>query len=156
VPGTGTGTGNANAGGQQNKRKKKKKKSSPPVGPSSANNNPGPTPPQNAQHAQQQQQQQHMDTCGSASHNHHNHSSKHHHSSRPASLFGPNSAFAQQKEDIWFSSDAAEKERIREFWLELSEDDRRALVKLEKEAVLKKMKEQQRSNCSCNVCGRKK
>jgi hypothetical protein len=38
----------------------------------------------------------------------------------------------------------------------LAEDDRRALVKLEKEAVLKKMKEQQRQTCSCSICGRKR
>jgi hypothetical protein len=62
----------------------------------------------------------------------------------------------KKTDSIWYSSDAAEKVRIREFWLQLSEDDRKGLVKLEKEAVLKKMKEQQRTNCSCNVCGRKK
>ncbi|KNC99981.1 uncharacterized protein SPPG_05356 [Spizellomyces punctatus DAOM BR117] len=58
--------------------------------------------------------------------------------------------------DIWYKSDAEEKQRIREFWLQLGEDERRALVKLEKEAVLKKMKEQQKQTCSCSVCGRKR
>jgi hypothetical protein len=61
-----------------------------------------------------------------------------------------------QRTDIWYKSDAEEKQRIREFWLQLSEDERRALVKLEKEAVLKKMKEQQKQTCSCSVCGRKR
>ncbi|TPX49209.1 hypothetical protein SeMB42_g01330 [Synchytrium endobioticum] len=71
--------------------------------------------------------------------NHHHH---HHHSSKPS--------------DVWYKSDAEEKLRIREFWLDLTEDERRALVKLEKEAVLKKMKEQQKQTCSCSVCGRKR
>lgn len=51
---------------------------------------------------------------------------------------------------------SSERERIRDFWLGLQESERRALVKVEKEAVLKKMKEQQRSGCSCAVCGRKR
>lgn len=51
---------------------------------------------------------------------------------------------------------SSERERIRDFWLGLEEGDRRALVKVEKEAVLRKMKEQQRSGCSCAVCGRKR
>ncbi|SGY19944.1 BQ5605_C017g08397 [Microbotryum silenes-dioicae] len=51
---------------------------------------------------------------------------------------------------------SSERERIRDFWLGLKENERRALVKVEKEAVLRKMKEQQRSGCSCAVCGRKR
>jgi hypothetical protein len=51
---------------------------------------------------------------------------------------------------------SSERERIRDFWLGLVEGERRALVKVEKEAVLRKMKEQQRSGCSCAVCGRKR
>jgi hypothetical protein len=51
---------------------------------------------------------------------------------------------------------STEREKIRDFWLGLSEDDRRALVKVEKEAVLRKMKEQQRHGCTCAVCGRKR
>ncbi|KAJ3191769.1 Stress response protein nst1 [Irineochytrium annulatum] len=62
----------------------------------------------------------------------------------------------QQAPDIWFKSDAEEKQRIREFWLQLGETERRALVKLEKEAVLRKMKEQQKQTCACSVCGRKR
>ena len=49
-----------------------------------------------------------------------------------------------------------ERERIRDFWLALPERERRALVKTEKESVLRKMKEQQRHGCSCAVCGRKR
>ena len=57
---------------------------------------------------------------------------------------------------IWNTSTTEERERIKEFWLSLGEDERRSLVKVEKEAVLKKMKEQQKHSCSCTVCGRKR
>ena len=60
------------------------------------------------------------------------------------------------KERIWNTSTGEERERIKEFWLSLGEEDRRALVKIEKEAVLRKMKEQQKTSCSCTVCGRKR
>ncbi|KDN44621.1 hypothetical protein RSAG8_05386, partial [Rhizoctonia solani AG-8 WAC10335] len=42
------------------------------------------------------------------------------------------------------------------FWLGLGETERRDLVKVEREAVLKKMKEQQKHSCACAVCGRKR
>ncbi|KAI9097365.1 salt tolerance down-regulator-domain-containing protein [Phlyctochytrium arcticum] len=61
-----------------------------------------------------------------------------------------------RRADIWYKSDAEEKQRIRAFWLQLGEEERRMLVQLEKEAVLKKMKEQQKQTCSCSVCGRKR
>ncbi|KAH3972909.1 stress response protein NST1 [Parastagonospora nodorum] len=57
---------------------------------------------------------------------------------------------------IWNTSTVEERERIREFWLSLGEDERKSLVKIEKEAVLRKMKEQQKHSCSCSVCGRKR
>lgn len=57
---------------------------------------------------------------------------------------------------IWNTSTQAERENIKQFWLELGEDDRRSLVRVEKEAVLRKMKEQQKHSCSCSVCGRKR
>lgn len=60
------------------------------------------------------------------------------------------------KDRIWNTSTQEERERIKEFWLSLGEEDRRSLVKVEKEAVLKKMKEQQKHSCSCTVCGRKR
>ncbi|KAI8824373.1 salt tolerance down-regulator-domain-containing protein [Fimicolochytrium jonesii] len=69
---------------------------------------------------------------------------------------GSTAGHSHQHADIWYKSDAEEKQRIREFWLQLGEEERRALVKLEKEAVLKKMKEQQKQTCSCSVCGRKR
>ncbi|KAL8838759.1 MAG: hypothetical protein Q9170_002008 [Blastenia crenularia] len=60
------------------------------------------------------------------------------------------------KDRIWNTSTQEERERIKQFWLSLGEEDRRSLVKVEKEAVLKKMKEQQKHSCSCSVCGRKR
>lgn len=60
------------------------------------------------------------------------------------------------RDRIWNTSTAEERERIKEFWLSLGEEERRSLVKVEKEAVLRKMKEQQKHSCSCTVCGRKR
>ena len=60
------------------------------------------------------------------------------------------------KDRIWNTSTAEERERIKDFWLSLGEEERRSLVKVEKEAVLRKMKEQQKHSCSCTVCGRKR
>ncbi|KAI1073970.1 hypothetical protein F5B20DRAFT_565342 [Whalleya microplaca] len=60
------------------------------------------------------------------------------------------------KEKIWNTSGREERERIKQFWLGLGEDERKSLVKVEKDAVLKKMKEQQKHTCSCTVCGRKR
>ncbi|KAL9108314.1 MAG: hypothetical protein Q9227_006912 [Pyrenula ochraceoflavens] len=60
------------------------------------------------------------------------------------------------RDQIWNTSTQAERENIKQFWLGLGEDDRRSLVKVEKEAVLQKMKEQQKHSCSCTVCGRKR
>ncbi|KAK4234677.1 salt tolerance down-regulator-domain-containing protein [Achaetomium macrosporum] len=60
------------------------------------------------------------------------------------------------REKIWNTSSSEERERIKEFWLGLSESERKSLVKVEKDAVLKKMKEQQKHTCSCTVCGRKR
>ena len=60
------------------------------------------------------------------------------------------------KDRIWNTSTAEERERIKEFWLTLGEAERRSLVKVEKDAVLRKMKEQQKHSCSCTVCGRKR
>lgn len=60
------------------------------------------------------------------------------------------------KDPIWDTSTSEERARIKEFWLALGEGERRSLVKIEKEAVLRKMKEQQKHSCSCTVCGRKR
>lgn len=57
---------------------------------------------------------------------------------------------------IWDSSTLEERSNIRQFWISLAEDKRKELVRIEKEAVLRKMKEQQKHSCSCTVCGRKR
>lgn len=71
--------------------------------------------------------------------------------------FDPQASSKLMKErSIWNTSTQEERENIKTFWLELGEEDRRQLVKVEKDAVLKKMKEQQKHSCSCTVCGRKR
>jgi hypothetical protein len=57
---------------------------------------------------------------------------------------------------IWTQSSIQDRDNIRKFWLELTELERRDLLQIEKDAVLKKMKEQHRHSCGCAVCGRKK
>lgn len=99
---------------------------------------------------------------GHAAYQHH----PHHHPSSPSSNAsaphkprppaGHPAASKGGNNKIWNTSIAQDRERIKEFWLGLAEDERRSLVKLEKEAVLKKMKEQQKHSCSCAVCGRKR
>jgi hypothetical protein len=70
---------------------------------------------------------------------------------------GPHhSIMGADSKKIWNPSTIEERESIREFWLSLGEDQRKSLVKIEKEAVLRKMKEQQKHSCSCSVCGRKR
>lgn len=71
---------------------------------------------------------------------------------RPVSRTGDNS----HRQKIWNTTTAEEKERIKEFWLGLSEQERRNLVRVEKEHVSKRVKEGSKIlNCSCHVCGRK-
>ena len=58
---------------------------------------------------------------------------------------------------VWDAdADKTEQEKLREFWIGLKEDERRELVKIEKHAILKEMKGQQRYICSCSVCGRRR
>ena len=85
-----------------------------------------------------------------------NHS--HHHPVPLLSSIPPNAPKGPgiSREKIWNTSSQEERERIKEFWLSLGEDERKSLVKVEKDAVLKKMKEQQKHSCSCTVCGRKR
>jgi hypothetical protein len=73
-----------------------------------------------------------------------------------ASTIPPPLKTGMSKEKIWNTSSQEERERIKLFWLSLGEEERRSLVKVEKDAVLKKMKEQQKHSCSCTVCGRKR
>lgn len=66
-------------------------------------------------------------------------------------------ASSSKKNDIWDNtSQTEERQKIREFWIQLSEEERRALVRIEKETVLRRMKEQQKHTCNCSVCGKKR
>uniref|UniRef100_L7JDN1 Stress response protein NST1 n=1 Tax=Pyricularia oryzae (strain P131) TaxID=1143193 RepID=L7JDN1_PYRO1 len=95
-----------------------------------------------------------MDSAGSAT------GSNHHAEMRrppsPIPHASPGRASGISKEKIWNTSSQEERQRIKEFWLGLGEEERKSLVKVEKDAVLKKMKEQQKQTCSCTVCGRKR
>lgn len=57
---------------------------------------------------------------------------------------------------IWAQSSVQDRENIRAFWLGLSNAERRDLLQIEKDSVIKKMKESHRTACGCAVCGRKK
>lgn len=85
---------------------------------------------------------------------------QHEHPAQSRTVSGSNISMmpptTMSKEKIWNTSSTEERERIKAFWLSLGEEDRRSLVKVEKDAVLKKMKEQQKHSCSCTVCGRKR
>lgn len=73
-----------------------------------------------------------------------------------SSASAPRPPIAGAGAKLWSTNSLEERERIKEFWLGLSESERRDLVKVEREAVLKKMKEQQKHSCGCAVCGRKR
>lgn len=81
----------------------------------------------------------------------------HNHPHAPAKTAAKGKAPANQPPaKIWSQSSAQDRENIRSFWLGLSEAERRDLLQIEKDAVLRKMKEQHRHSCGCAVCGRKK
>lgn len=83
-------------------------------------------------------------------HNHHNHPP-------PLKPNGKGKAPANgPPAKIWAQSSAEDRENIRQFWHALGEAERRDLVQIEKDAVLRKLKEQHRHSCGCAVCGRKK
>lgn len=86
-------------------------------------------------------------------HHVHHHDLGHNHAPHHAVTHGSSGI---SNENIWNTSSQEERKRIKEFWMKLGEDERKSLVKVEKDAVLKKMKEQQKQACSCSVCGRKR
>ncbi|PRP78548.1 hypothetical protein PROFUN_13605 [Planoprotostelium fungivorum] len=67
-----------------------------------------------------------------------------------------NNVRTKKSREVWEEKEREERQKIKDFWLALTDTQRRELVKLEKEAVLKKMKEQQKHTCSCSVCGRRR
>ncbi|KAG0046397.1 Stress response protein nst1 [Gryganskiella cystojenkinii] len=139
---TATASGAGDQSNELKKKRKKRKKSSATVPPMSHHNH------------------------------HHSHSHSHANGSSSKAMVSPQSSHRNghdhgsmtkhmhdghtQNDGFWHYSDAEERQRIREFWFQLREEERRSLVRVEKEAVLKKMKEQQRHSCSCSLCGRKR
>lgn len=61
-----------------------------------------------------------------------------------------------KRDKIWDTSNAEEKERIRQFWHNLSCEERRELVKIPGHVVIQTMKEEKRTNCNCLMCGKKR
>ncbi|PKI85396.1 hypothetical protein MVES_000236 [Malassezia vespertilionis] len=53
-------------------------------------------------------------------------------------------------------SNAEERDRIRDFWQNLSHRERKRLVESEQQAVLRKLKDVMRHACACKVCMRKR
>ena len=51
---------------------------------------------------------------------------------------------------------AEERDKIHEFWLSLSRQERRALVEADEQNVLRRLKEYQRHACTCAICVRKR
>jgi len=66
------------------------------------------------------------------------------------------SQYRQPESNIWNRTSDEEMQGCKDFWFSLSEDERRSLVRIEKDGILKKIKEQQKHSCSCTVCGRKR
>ena len=61
------------------------------------------------------------------------------------------------REGEWsLEEEQAAQEKLRAFWLGLTDDERRDLVCIEKSDILREMKDQQRYVCSCSVCGRRR
>lgn len=63
---------------------------------------------------------------------------------------------ASYNENSIWDDEGDERKKIIDFWASLNEVERNRLIKLEKESVTKKMKEQQKHSCTCNVCGRRR
>jgi hypothetical protein len=77
-------------------------------------------------------------------------------SNLPSSSHTTSVPFGDARGRIWNTSSQEEQQRIKDFWNSLSELERKSLVKIEKDAVIKTMKDQQKHSCSCSVCGRKR
>lgn len=88
-------------------------------------------------------------------HNHHHHNTAQQPAATKTAAKGKAPA-NQPPAKIWTQSSAEERDHIRQFWLGLHEAERRDLLQIERDAVLRKMKDQHRNSCGCAVCGRKK
>jgi hypothetical protein len=60
-------------------------------------------------------------------------------------------------EDVWSPAKDDDSKQIKDFWLQLTDAERKSLLALEKDAVLKAMREtSQRQTCGCAICGRRR
>ncbi|KAJ1867842.1 Stress response protein nst1 [Coemansia sp. RSA 989] len=59
-------------------------------------------------------------------------------------------------EPLWEGEAPADFRQVREFWLSLSEVEQEALVMVEKEVVLARVRDQQNFSCNCSSCTRKR
>ncbi|KAJ1827738.1 Stress response protein nst1, partial [Coemansia sp. RSA 2599] len=57
---------------------------------------------------------------------------------------------------LWSSDSADEHQQVRAFWIGLSDIERQALIFVEKEVVLARVRDHQNFSCNCNVCTRKR
>jgi hypothetical protein len=146
VAGTGTQNPSAN-GGQQQQQQQQQQRTTSARAASKA-----PLPP----HAYPHNHSHHHPSPPSSNTSNQNPNNLPSHKTRPTSASASASTTTGKPNKIWSTSSTEERERIKEFWLGLGEVERRNLVKIEKDMVLKKMKEQQKHSCSCAVCGRKR
>lgn len=58
-------------------------------------------------------------------------------------------------EDEWWWKEAVHpnREKLREFWLQLPDAKRRQLVVIEKDLLLQRLKKHQKHSCLCEFCG---
>ena len=60
-------------------------------------------------------------------------------------------------ENVWNITKSEERNQIKAFWISLSDEERKSLLVLEKNSVLKTMRETSaRQTCSCTICGRRR
>ncbi|KAJ2737602.1 Stress response protein nst1 [Coemansia sp. Cherry 401B] len=59
-------------------------------------------------------------------------------------------------ESHWNNDTSVDHTQVRSFWLSLSEIEQQALVMVEKEVVLARVRDQQNFSCSCSSCTRKR
>ncbi|KAJ1643366.1 Stress response protein nst1 [Coemansia asiatica] len=57
---------------------------------------------------------------------------------------------------LWSSDSTDEHKQIRAFWIGLNDVEREALIFVEKELVLARVRDHQNFSCNCNVCTRKR
>ncbi len=56
----------------------------------------------------------------------------------------------------WTAASAPSPTSLHAFWTSLTAQERHSLIQIEKEAILRKVREQQRGTCNCATCGRKR